>query len=135
MVNDNNDIPQGAWYTLFHWLTASHRGLVLTYPWSGTWTLRCSYLWLAQIVPTLKIKPFINHSKILYECRNIWRYSLSLFLLTFMILLTRAGRLDPSNVFCRQAISYNIQPKAQMSDLSLYGFPSHWNIIVHKCDT
>lgn len=60
---------------------------------------------------------------------------LSLSLLTFMILLTRAGRLDPSNVFCRQAISYNIQPKAQMSDLSLYGFPSHWNIIVHKCDT
>lgn len=52
-------------------------------------------------------------------------FSLSLSLLTFMILLTRAGRLDPSNVFCRQAISYNIQPKAQMSDLSLYGFPSH----------
>lgn len=51
--------------------------------------------------------------------------SFFLSLLTFIILLTRAGRLDPSNVFCRQAISYNIQPNAQMSDLSLYGFPSH----------
>ena len=42
-----------------------------------------------------------------------------------MILLTRAGRLDPSNVFCKQAISYKIHPKAQISDLSLYGLPSH----------
>lgn len=56
-VNESADIPQGAWYTWFHWLTASHQGLVLTYPWSGTWTPHCSYLWQVQIVPTLKINP------------------------------------------------------------------------------
>jgi len=44
---------------------------------------------------------------------------------TFIILLTSAGKLDPSKVFCRQAISYRIQPRAQTSDLSLYGLPSH----------
>jgi hypothetical protein len=54
--------------------------------------------------------------------------------ITFIILLTRAGRLDPSNVFCRQAISYSIQPSAQMSDLSLYGLPSHWKVrITNQC--
>ena len=38
---------------------------------------------------------------------------------TFIILLTSAGRLEPSKVFWRHAISYRIQPRAQMSDLSL----------------
>lgn len=36
-------------------------------------------------------------------------------ILTFMILFTNAGRLEPSNVFCLLAISYNMQPRAQMS--------------------
>ena len=36
-------------------------------------------------------------------------------MLTFMILLTNAGRLEPSKVFCLLAISYNMQPRAQMS--------------------
>lgn len=49
-------------------------------------------------------------------------------MLTFMILLTNAGRLEPSKVFCLLAISYNMQPRAQMSLLWLYSLPSHWKL-------
>ena len=40
--------------------------------------------------------------------------------------MTSAGKLEPSNVFCKHAISYRMQPSAQMSLFSSYSLPSHW---------
>lgn len=44
---------------------------------------------------------------------------------TCTILLTTALMLLPSKVLCRLAISCKMQPKAHISLLMLYGFPSH----------
>ena len=48
-------------------------------------------------------------------------------LITLTIFVTIAGKLDASNVLSRHAISYRIQPRAQISDFGPYGLPSHCN--------
>jgi len=58
---------------------------------------------------------------------------------TFIILFTSAGKLEPSKVFCRHAISYRMQPRAQISDFWSYCLPSHSkihgsNVSVHSLD-